>query len=150
MARRVYVDLIEDNLKILDWLNGRVRGNPNWSGYTKQQFATIVRLRMTGRAKLKDIAKRNDIPSSNLCLVLKGLESDGLVSRQVDDDDRRNTWYALSPAGNRIADRAMADFRKRITKLFARLDAADEARLTSGLQTLNDVLNKLKSSYNNN
>lgn len=144
MKQKEFVGLIEDNIRVLGWLNARVMGDNDFAKYSNQYLKTIVRLHITGRALLKDIAKRNDMSPSNLCATLKNLEKDGLVLRQIDDSDRRNTWYSLSKKGDAVARDALNVLRQRITELFAGLNKGDEVRLTSALRTMNELLNKIR------
>ena len=148
MQHKEFVILFENNMTALDWLVGRMKTDPGSGlGYPRQHLRTLMRLHMGGKALLKDIAKRDDVSPSNLCLILKHLEKDGLVLRQIDDADRRNTWYSLTPLGSKIARRGADEFRCRIAELFRGLGKSDEARLTSALRTMSQVLNKIKSSY---
>lgn len=148
MRRKEFIVLIEDNLMVLDWLTSRINAGRDAVKYSRQHFRTLLRLHAGGRALLKDIAKHNDVSASNLCMTLRHLEEDGLVLRQVDEIDRRNTWYSLTPAGEKVAEEARAEFRSRISELFSVLDKRDEARLTDALRTMNELLNKMKDSYN--
>jgi len=143
-----FVGLIEDNMVILNWLNTRTKGNMHFKGYSGQHLRTVVRLYLGGKTLLKEFAKRSEMPASNLCTMLKHLEEDGLVLRQVDDSDRRNTWYSLTPAGTKLAKAVLEEFRQRIAELFSGLCKTDEVRLTSALRTMNELLNKVKNSYN--
>ena len=148
MQHKEFVILFENNMVVLDWLAGLLKTDLSSDiGYPRQHLRTLMRLHLGGKALLKDIAKRDDISPSNLCLILKRLEKDGLVLRQIDDADRRNTWYSLTPAGTKTARRAVDELRALIAELFSNMNKNDEARLTDALRTMNEVLNKIKSSY---
>ena len=99
---------------------------------------------MGGPARLKDIARREMVTAPNLCAAFRKLERDGLVSRRVDEDDRRNTWYAVTQAGQQIAVQAVDAMRAAIEKLFADLSREDEVALTAALKTINGILNKME------
>jgi len=149
MQHKEYIVLFENSMLSLYNLAGRMRGDLSSDiGYPRQHLRTLVRLHLGGKALLKDIAKRDDIPTSNLCLILKRLEKDGLVLRQIDDADRRNTWYSLTPAGTKIARVAADEFRRRIAELFSGMNKTDEAKLTAALRTMGEVLGKIESSHN--
>jgi len=96
---------------------------------------------------LKNLAVQTDVSSPNLCAILKTLEHDGFVLRQSDDADRRNTWYSLTPAGEKVAEKGLLEMRRRIAKLFAGLNQKDEARLASALRVLDEILCNIKSNY---
>jgi DNA-binding MarR family transcriptional regulator len=104
----------------------------------------LVRLHNGGRAKLKDIARREHISTPNLCAAFRKLEHDGLVIRATDDEDRRNTWYCVSPRGAELSLQAMDLFRQGVEKMFSGISKEDEKRLTDALRTLRSVLNNVE------
>lgn len=64
------------------------------------------------------------------------LEHRGLVSRRPDPDDRRGVIVALTPAGARVVDGAMADLLAREHQLLSGLSAQDRALLAGLLRLL--------------
>ena len=92
MARKEFVRLIEENMTIMDRLMDRVKSQMIRDvEYTRSQISVLVRLYVGGRALLKDIAYREFTTTPNLCATFKILESRGLVLREIDEHDRRNT-----------------------------------------------------------
>lgn len=147
MPRKEFVRLLEENVMTLDRLGDRLRLNPaDLSGFPRQQLAALVRLHLGGRAKLKDIARREHVTSPNLCAMFRKLEHDGFVLRTIDEKDRRNTWYSVTPAGNEIAKNAIAIFRAGIEALFSNISVEDEETLTGALKTINDLLKKMEKN----
>ena len=145
MSRKDFVALMEDNIWTLDKIADRVRLNRvETTGYPRQLMSILVRLYSGGRARLKDIARREHVSAPNLCAAFRKLEHDGLVLRSVDENDRRNTWYSVSPAGADLARAAMDFFRDGIEKVFCNITVADEKRLTDALRTIRDVLKKVE------
>ena len=72
------------------------------------------------------------------------MERDGLVSRRIDEKDRRNTWYAVTEKGAKIATNAMDAMRNAIEKLFSGISRDDEIALTSAMKTINKILEKME------
>lgn len=145
MMRKEFISLLESNILTLDRLAERLRKEPLDAGlYPKNQMTVLVRLHMGGRARLKDIARRELVPAPNLCATFRKLERDGLVTRTVDENDRRNTWYACTPAGEKLASKAMELFRGAICRLFENIAPDDEAALTDALKTMNEILTKME------
>ena len=145
MSRKDFVALMEDNIWILDKIADRVRmGRVETTGYPRQLMSILVRLYSGGRARLKDIARRERVSAPNLCAAFRKLEHDGFVLRSVDENDRRNTWYCVSPAGADLARVAMDFFRDGIEKVFGNLSASDEQRLTDALRAMRDILKKVE------
>lgn len=103
-----------------------------------------MRLYNGGRARLKDIARREGLTTPNLCAVFRKLEAKGLVSRMIDESDRRNTWYSVTSAGADMATGAIEMFRALIAKMFADISRSDEVEMISALKTINSILTKME------
>lgn len=145
MARKEFIKLLEANLFILDRLSDRLKKEPSvLSGYPRQQLSILVRLHIGGPAKLKDIAHREMVTTPNLCAAFRKLERDGLVLRKIDENDRRNTWYSVTQAGEKIAVQAMDTMRSMIERLFSKLSRSDEEGLTKALKNINEILTKVE------
>jgi DNA-binding MarR family transcriptional regulator len=145
MARKEFVALLEDNIWTMDKLSDRLGlARSGQTGYPRQLISILVRLHNGGRAKLKDIARREHVSTPNLCSAFRKLERDGLVVRTTDDEDRRNTWYCVSPRGAELSLQAMDLFRQGVEKMFSGISKEDEKRLTDALRTLRSVLNNVE------
>ena len=145
MSRKEFVTLLENNIWTLDRLADKLRlDRAEATGYPRQLLSILVRLHNGGRAKLKDITRREHVSTPNLCAAFRKLEHDGLVVRTTDDEDRRNTWYCVSPRGAELSIRAMELFRDGAEKIFANISKDDEKRLTEALRTLNSVLENVE------
>lgn len=145
MARKEFAVLLEDNIWTMDKLSDRLGlARSGQTGYPRQLLSILVRLHNGGRAKLKDIARREHMSTPNLCAAFRKLEHDGLVVRATDDDDRRNTWYCVSPRGVELSLRAMDLFRLGVEQMFSGISKEDEKRLTDAMRTLREILNKVE------
>ena len=145
MARKEFVRLMEESIWTLDKIADRLHlERVDSTGYPRQLMSILVRLHNGGRARLKDIARREHVSAPNLCAAFRKLESDGLVVRTIDEDDRRNTWYCVSDAGSKLARDAMDLFRDGIERVFAGVSSADEIRLTDALRTMHEILKKVE------
>lgn len=145
MARKEFVRLMEENIWTLDRIADRIRmGRVETTGYPRQLMSILVRLHNGGRARLKDIARRERVSAPNLCAAFRRLEADGLVVRSVDENDRRNTWYCVSESGAQLAAVAMDMFRTGMERVFAGISRADEVRLVDALRTMRDVLKNVE------
>ena len=145
MPRQEFVRLMEENVLTLNRLGEQLKIEPGViSDYPRQQLTTLVRLNIGCRAKLKDIARREGITPPHLCATFRKLEKDCLVERTIDENDRRNTWYSVTPRGKEIASRVMEKFREGIEKLFSDIESEDEKRLTAAMKTMNEILTKME------
>ncbi len=145
MARKEFVRLVEDNMMMMDRLMDRVKSKMIRDvEYTRSQISVLVRLYVGGRALLKDIAYREFTTTPNLCATFKILESRGLVLREIDEHDRRNTWYSVTPRGADVAKNMISSFENIIGEVFSGLSREDEDKLVSAMTTINDVLKNME------
>ena len=145
MPRKEFVKLIEQNVWTLDRLADKLRlDRVETTGYPRQLMSILVRLHQGGRARLKDIARREHVSAPNLCAAFRKLERDGLVIRSIDEDDRRNTWYSVSDDGAAKAVLAMDLFRAGVEKVFAQISREDEARLTDAMRVMKEIVQKVE------
>jgi len=141
MPRKEFIHLMQDNIITLDRLAGKMRIEPtHLSGYPRQLLRILMRVHMGGRGRLKDIARREIVSAPNLCAAFRN----GLLAREIDENDRRNVWYAVTPKGEKVAVVAMENFQSHIEQLFSNLPDAEEVKLTSALRALKEVLQKME------
>ena len=145
MARKEFIRLIEDNMTIMDRLMDRTKSQLMRNvEFTRSQISVLVRLYLGGRALLKDIAYREFTTTPNLCATFKNLEAKGLVLREVDAQDRRNTWYSVTAKGADVAKSMIEGFETIIGEVFAKLSREDEEKLTAAMSTINSVLTNME------
>lgn len=145
MAHKEFVKLFESNILLFDKLADRLKRAPSvLAGFPRQQLSILVRLHIGGPALLKEIARREMVTTPNLCAAFRKLERDGLVSRKIDENDRRNTWYSVTDAGEKLAAQAMDVMRSAIDNLFANISRADEIALTNAMKTINNILAQME------
>ena len=147
MQKKEFVGLMRENLLLLDWLSGHISSNMNSTGYSKQHLRILILFSIIGKTTLKDFSKHSEVPTSNLCKMLKHLEEDGLILNERDKVDRRNVWYSLTPIGEKTAKDAIKQFENLIAEGFSKLDEKEEARLTDISRTLNEILKKVKNLH---
>lgn len=144
MPRKEFVHLMEENIWMLDRLAGRIRMNSAQTHLLpRQQMTVLVRL-YEKPARLKDIAQREGLSTPNLCATFRKLERDGLVERTVDPNDRRNTWYKCTNAGDKLAERAIEKFRAQIDSMFAGISGDDEQKLVAAMKQMGEVLKNME------
>ncbi len=144
--RKEIIDLIHENIALRDKLSDKIqKDKTHLDGYSRLHLSVVVRLHLSGRAKLKDIAHREGIANSNLCSCFRNLEKDGLVSRTVDENDRRNTWYSVTESGEALAKKALDVFKKNIETVFKSLSKDDEERLIGAMKITNEILQKMEN-----
>ncbi|MCR4917505.1 MAG: MarR family winged helix-turn-helix transcriptional regulator [Alphaproteobacteria bacterium] len=146
MVRKELVALLEKNIILFGKLSERInRGQIHFDEYSRQQVQFLVRLYLSGKSKLKDIAAREFVPAPNLCTAFRKLERDGLVSRVVDESDRRNTWYSVTENGARVACQFIDMFHNAVSAVFKNISKSDEDELIKAFKAINNVFVKMES-----
>ena len=96
MSRQEFINLIEENGLIVERLLSRIHQYPSQTiGYSRQQLIVLVDLMVSGKSKLKEIARRQGMPTPNLCIMFRKLESEGLVSRTIDASDQIDPKFGI-------------------------------------------------------
>lgn len=108
-----------------------------------QKIFLLDDLKEAGKAKLKDIAARTGYSPQNLCILYNGLEKDGLIAREVDSTDRRNTYYFLTDKGLQTLEKNKSKARDAIKELFGRLSDNDLTELKKSLEKVNNIIEKV-------
>lgn len=146
MAQKEYISLIEENGMILERLLSRVQQYPSQTvGYSRQQLIILCDLLISGKSKLKEIAHRQCTPTPNLCIMFRKLESEGLIARTVDEQDRRNTWYSLTAKGQKITNQFKQEVLNTIESFFNGLTATEEKKLTECITFMNKILKHVEN-----
>lgn len=103
---------------------------------TLSQWSALVAIETAGPMRIGDVAEHEHVSAPTATRLVASLEEAGLISRAVDDEDRRSARVALAEPGRR----ALAEVRRRRTEaLTARLAGWTEDdldRLTEALPLL--------------
>ena len=146
MVHKELVSWLEKNVLLFAKLSERInRGRVQFGEYSRQQVQFLIGLHLGGRQKLKDIAAREFVPAPNLCAAFRKLERDGLVARNIDEKDRRNTWYSVTPTGAEVAKRFMEIFHQAMAAIFKDIDKADEEELIRSFKSINNIFVKMEA-----
>ena len=77
---------------------------------------------------------------SNTTRVVRGMQKDGLINREVDPSDRRSYKLTLTEAGHNLYNRVYPDYKKLVDKLMSMLD---KAKLEDYLKASSEIENTL-------
>ncbi|MDO5687841.1 MAG: MarR family transcriptional regulator [Pseudoscardovia radai] len=100
---------------------------------------TLLRL---GTCRPGDIAAHLGITSGGMTKVLDRMERDGLLERQPNEQDRRSSLIAVTPAGRRAFDKAQPLVEATMREVMARSgrSSIEIASLREVLDALNEAL----------
>ena len=145
MARKEFIGLMEENGMIIERMLTRIHQYPSQTiGYSRQQLMVLVDLAMSGKAMLKEIAHHQCMPTPNLCIMFRKLEGEGLVARDVDNQDRRNTWYSVTPKGRKIVNQFRENVFDMIESFCRGLTSDEEKKLTKCFLEINNILKRME------
>ena len=105
-------------------------------------MCTIMDKGENGKITISELASRAKMLPSAISRTLKGLEERGYVERNINKNDRRNTYVELTAEGERLTEEArqiMADFGKSV---MSQVDEADMKLLISYLDNIYHIAEK--------
>ena len=71
----------------------------------------------TPEIKVSEISKRLHVTSPTVTQLIKGLEANGLIERNIDPEDRRSVGIKLTEKGEMITQQAAAAFEESVNGL---------------------------------
>lgn len=99
--------------------------------------ALLLHLAQAGPSTLTELARHFGRALSTLSVKVDGLEADGLLARQRDDDDARRLFVWLTPLGRRrLLDALEVLDIARLARAAARIDPTRRRALLDGLDAL--------------
>lgn len=108
-------------------------------GLSWEAFSLIVTLRRSGKPyalRPTDLLAESLLTSGAITNRIDKVEALGLVERRPDPRDRRGFIIRLTPAGKRLADRAIADHVTGTDGLLGALSGAEQKQLAALLAKL--------------
>jgi DNA-binding MarR family transcriptional regulator len=105
-------------------------------GITPGQYAVLTVLRTDCTLDQSSVARAIGLDKVTVSLLLRGLETRGLVDRRVQPDNRRKRVLTLTAQGLALLQRSKAPAEDAYERLLAPFDAAQRDALLSLLQQL--------------
>jgi DNA-binding MarR family transcriptional regulator len=115
-------------------------------GLTWENFSLLVTLRRSGKPYMLTPTRLYQISlltSGAMTSRIDRVAELGLVERLPDPDDRRGVLVKLTPAGKRLADKAIAKHVAAVDTLLGGLDRIRRGQLSSLLATLLATIEEL-------
>lgn len=103
---------------------------------TPTQFAALARIREHGPATQNHLGRMTAMDPATIQGVVRRLVARGLIERRPDPEDRRVMVLSLTPAGERLARRAVARARRITRETLAPLPAGERALFVALLRKL--------------
>jgi DNA-binding MarR family transcriptional regulator len=114
-----YGAALRDAVHLIDAL-ARYLGKDAEVTVTGTQLVLLNRLLFEGNStRLRDLAKSMHVSSHTMTQHIKRLESEGLIERAADDEDKRGVLVRISESGERVARAAHAIRRATLQTAFS-------------------------------
>jgi DNA-binding MarR family transcriptional regulator len=118
-------------------INRRIRASED--GMTHGQLSVLSTIVRRGPLRPGEIARREHLAPPSVTRLVADLESQGLVKREPDPDDRRSFFVLGTPQGEQAVLRARAERADRIGALLATLDDDEFAAVLAALDALERI-----------
>lgn len=119
----------------------RLRRHDEASGMTGARLSALSVVVFGGPISIGDLASAEQVRPPTMTRIVRALEADGLVAREVDPADRRVSRLRATPEGVRLLEegraRRVADLESRLSSLAAK-DLALLAEAVAILEGLTD------------
>ena len=116
-------------MRAADSLRSRLEPILTSHGLTPAQFGVLEALLHKGPLNQLDVGHKLLVSRGNVTVVARNLERDGLITRTIDDQDRRRTILTLTARGRRVVEKAFAEQAAGIVREFAVLSAQEQETL---------------------
>ena len=110
------------------------------SGITAPHLSALSVLVFAGERTLGELADAEGVRPPSITRIVRNLERDGLLRRQVDAADRRVVRVSATDAGRRLLEEGRA---RRVAELAGRIEQladAERIALEDGLRVLDQIL----------
>lgn len=111
-------------------------------GITYARLRLLSALRFGGPKRMLDLSGELGVTARNVTGLVDALQRDGLVERLPHPDDRRATLVRLTPAGEDLCGKLLAEQRAALSELLAELPEPDQRNLVHALESLRGVLER--------
>lgn len=105
-------------------------------GTSAARLRLLAVLREQGALSIRSLTEALHVSAQNVSVMVDGLESQGLVQRGDDPQDRRVVLVDLTPKGRVVVDTGMAAHQAATAELFTCLSADERAAFAAILDKL--------------
>jgi DNA-binding MarR family transcriptional regulator len=113
------------------------------SGFSMPQFFLLMHLHRHEQCGISDLSGHMDVTAAATSQLVDKLVQAGLLVRVEDPNDRRAKQISLSPAGEAIVEKAIAERSRWVDDLIATLNAEEHQKVAEALQILTEAAKNL-------
>ncbi|EPY2272160.1 MarR family transcriptional regulator [Clostridium sporogenes] len=111
---------------------------------TEQQFVTLFILKKNKKITLKKLSTYICVSTSSLCIMLTRMMEEELVYREVDERDRRNTFYSLTEKGINLIDKELEGKVNNIEEKIMNLSLGQKEKLHEAIKDIEEIIDILE------
>ncbi|AVQ46663.1 MarR family transcriptional regulator [Clostridium sporogenes] len=111
---------------------------------TEQQFVTLFILKKNKKITLKKLSTYICVSTSSLCIMLTRMMEEELVYREVDERDRRNTFYSLTEKGINLIDKEIKGKVDNIEEKIMNLSLEQKEKLYEAMKDIEEIIDILE------
>lgn len=111
---------------------------------TEQQFVTLFILKKNKKITLKKLSTYICVSTSSLCIMLTRMMEEELVYREVDERDRRNTFYSLTEKGINLIDKEIKGKVDNIEEKIMNLSLEQKEKLYKAIKDIEEIIDILE------
>ncbi len=109
----------------------------------KNQNRAIMIIGRHGKITPTNLGKYLDMCKGSLTTLIDSLEKMNLITRKIDEKDRRKTWLYLTDKGKKYTEKKKNEFRQNILKLFDSLDEKEIEEFVKNIKTIVKIMKKI-------
>ena len=113
------------------------------SGFSMPQFFLLMHLHRRGHCGISDLSEHLEITNAATSQLVEKLVQAGLLERAEDPHDRRAKQVSLTPAGEEIVTKAIAERSRWVDELAEALTAEEKAKIAEVLEVLNKSMKRV-------
>jgi len=110
---------------------------------TPTRVAVLLNTVRNGPIRLAEVADQEGLNPTLLSRTVANLAQDGLVTRTVDETDRRSAWLDATPAGRELAERIRAQRTHAVQAALEELSPEDRTLVEAALPALEQLAQRL-------
>ncbi|MGO5065735.1 MarR family transcriptional regulator [Clostridium sporogenes] len=141
------IDLSKELIKFMITMKKQIKECLNLNctlKLTEQQFITLFILNKNKKITLKKLSTYICVSTSSLCIMLTRMMEKGLVYREVDERDRRNTFYSLTEKGINLIDKEIEGKVHNMKEKIIDLSSIQKEKLYNAIKDIEEIIDILE------
>jgi DNA-binding MarR family transcriptional regulator len=106
------------------------------SGFSMPQFMLLMHIHYRESCGISDLSEKMDVSTAAASQLVDKLVQAGLLIRTEDPNDRRARQVALTPKGEELIEKGIAERYRWVEHLEANLNVAEKDRVSKALELM--------------